>query len=235
MHRPLRAWTDSGHSCLHSGCASALGGQLCDLHSPSHCPCCRPCRPLSPASPQHCPLHFKAPCVLCPEPWPLPAHVHVSVSFPGLQGPAHGGVPGITAGVICPQDTGFRNQAAVGLCSSPPSAVVPSPAPSRPVLQCPACKGELSVPARGSGRQDVCSRRSLGSWRRGAVSTALVSIGGSRATGAGVEPVQARGRSRVPSSAPSEGLLLPRSQSISLREALDWLVCATYSPQTRGP
>ena len=47
-----------------------------------------------------------------------------------------------------------------------------------------------------------------------------VSIRGSRATGAGVEPVEAGGRNRVPSSAPREEQLLPQTQLISLREGL---------------
>ena len=57
--------------------------------------------------------------------------------------------------------------------------------------------------------QGVCAAGAQEPAAGGVSVHANVSIGGSQATGAGVKPVQARGRSRVPSSAPSEGLLLP--------------------------
>lgn len=151
--------------------------------------------------------------------------------LPGLQ--ALHTAPGNNCRCHLPTGHRLQNQAAVGLCLSPPSAVVsPPPAPSRPVLQCPAQRRTLSTQLVG-GSCRTCVQQALGSWRGASVLALLVLVA--------AEPlVQGLSLSRpevasVPSSAPSEGLLLPRLQPISLRKALDWLVCVTYSPQTRGP
>lgn len=75
-------------------------------------------------------------------------------------------------------------------------------------------------PARG-GSHRTCVQQAPREPAAGVSVSDNVSIGGSQATGAGLEPVQAGGRNRVPSSAPREGQLLPQlSQSISPREGL---------------